>query len=307
MDVAAVLRAAGASPSDSDLCNAEEIDECTLNEGDDGLGALNCGKHNIPRLSVASSSASTRFSISSLSDRTRKSSSTESNASSDDFGDFCPSPRPVKDRKGLSTRESQFCRVCGHNYYIGARTCGNCQWPKGMMTHMDGRTRELSLRLQAVLGATADMALISQSELETRLRISPMASGVGMCEDVVTTLEEILPEMKRRIGNQAALSRLQSGLGSSCSIRSSSVHSLSSSLTSSSWQPDADECNVCQARLGKRFLRPRHHCRACGECVCAKCSPNRVELDGKMSRVCTPCVTRALSMRQRTASSSVCS
>jgi len=53
-------------------------------------------------------------------------------------------------------------------------------------------------------------------------------------------------------------------------------------------------CGVCDARVGKRFLNPRHHCRDCGICVCSKCSPHSIRLPGKhgFQRVCTPCMQK---------------
>lgn len=38
------------------------------------------------------------------------------------------------------------------------------------------------------------------------------------------------------------------------------------------WAKDADVCNICQATFSMLFRR--HHCRNCGRCVCAHCSPS---------------------------------
>lgn len=53
---------------------------------------------------------------------------------------------------------------------------------------------------------------------------------------------------------------------------------------------DAIDCAVCGCELGKRHLKPRHHCRICKASVCASCSPSRVEFGGQVDRICTPCV-----------------
>lgn len=51
------------------------------------------------------------------------------------------------------------------------------------------------------------------------------------------------------------------------------------------------ECAVCGAALGKRKMKPRHHCRVCFQAVCAVCSPNWVKFDNEatVQRVCIPC------------------
>lgn len=45
------------------------------------------------------------------------------------------------------------------------------------------------------------------------------------------------------------------------------------------WEPDSMACNVCNIKFTIIPLRRRHHCRQCGCCVCATCSPFRVHLD----------------------------
>jgi len=55
---------------------------------------------------------------------------------------------------------------------------------------------------------------------------------------------------------------------------------------------EEDACAVCGLELGKRKLRPRHHCRICWGSVCASCSPSSVRLEGEevLQRACNPCV-----------------
>lgn len=69
------------------------------------------------------------------------------------------------------------------------------------------------------------------------------------------------------------------------------------------WTEDS-ACVVCGLELGKRKLRPRHHCRVCWGSVCAKCSPSRVHLVGEKmpQRACNPCVLNVevgLDLRER--------
>ena len=66
---------------------------------------------------------------------------------------------------------------------------------------------------------------------------------------------------------------------------------LSSKEVAPVWEQDTPMCNVCEAAFS--FLFRRHHCRACGRCVCDKCSRNRMFLrnldENKEVRVCNPC------------------
>jgi hypothetical protein len=56
-----------------------------------------------------------------------------------------------------------------------------------------------------------------------------------------------------------------------------------------------ETCFSCGTMLGKRRLKPRHHCRICARPVCAQCSPARVPLEGErgVQRACTPCALYA--------------
>merc|ERR1712232_13644 len=68
---------------------------------------------------------------------------------------------------------------------------------------------------------------------------------------------------------------------------------VASAFPKPQWQENTETCGVCNEKLGKSNLRRRHHCRACGKCVCSGCSPSLIQLDGKNAdtqRVCTPCV-----------------
>lgn len=61
---------------------------------------------------------------------------------------------------------------------------------------------------------------------------------------------------------------------------------------------EAELCAVCGVALGKRRGRPRHHCRICGNSVCAGCSPSSVQLElpggeRSLQRACNPCVSIA--------------
>mmetsp|Transcript_12188 Transcript_12188/g.20694 ORF Transcript_12188/g.20694 Transcript_12188/m.20694 type:complete len:236 (+) Transcript_12188:61-768(+) len=56
------------------------------------------------------------------------------------------------------------------------------------------------------------------------------------------------------------------------------------------WETNKTRCSLCDAQL--RLLKPAHHCRRCGRCVCEACSPGGRVLDAEglvPVRVCDPC------------------
>ena len=73
-----------------------------------------------------------------------------------------------------------------------------------------------------------------------------------------------------------------------CALELTSAMQQHEMLDAANWEDDTSRCGLCDLRLGKRYLRRRHHCRACGRCVCAECSPNRIPVRGypDAQRVC---------------------
>jgi hypothetical protein len=60
------------------------------------------------------------------------------------------------------------------------------------------------------------------------------------------------------------------------------------------WVEDSDvsQCMICHAEFDRIFLS-KHHCRACGNIICHKCSPRKALVCGieeyGVQRVCTQC------------------
>lgn len=76
---------------------------------------------------------------------------------------------------------------------------------------------------------------------------------------------------------------------------------LSRSDLMSGMQNNATNCMICDAKLGKRNMNPRHHCRLCGRSICGKCSPSQIQFGGsetKPQRVCSTCITETLETTQ---------
>ena len=69
----------------------------------------------------------------------------------------------------------------------------------------------------------------------------------------------------------------------------------------SKWQPDTASCQLCTREFG--LSRRRHHCRVCGNCVCASCSPFELRLSAAKPpvRICSRCNLRVGLLTQMTA------
>mmetsp|Transcript_23920 Transcript_23920/g.45915 ORF Transcript_23920/g.45915 Transcript_23920/m.45915 type:complete len:221 (+) Transcript_23920:64-726(+) len=48
------------------------------------------------------------------------------------------------------------------------------------------------------------------------------------------------------------------------------------------WRPNSEACEICSTKF--TWFNRRHHCRACGCCVCKTCSPFRSHLDHPLDR-----------------------
>lgn len=71
-----------------------------------------------------------------------------------------------------------------------------------------------------------------------------------------------------------------------------SVRDVPILCNSADWEQDGKHCSICRKKIGKHVLHPRHHCRICGRCVCASCSPSSVNLEGKQHRACNLCTNK---------------
>jgi len=88
--------------------------------------------------------------------------------------------------------------------------------------------------------------------------------------------------------------------GSSVTCRMAQVH-IGVRKGSGRWIQDkhAEDCAVCSNAFGM-LTRRRHHCRACGDVVCANCSKSarKLELYADLMRVCD-CCAQAMADNQR--------
>ena len=61
------------------------------------------------------------------------------------------------------------------------------------------------------------------------------------------------------------------------------------------WQPDEEASQCCCCSQDFSITVRRHHCRACGRCVCGSCSGSKMKVAGYEGeeRVCDECFERA--------------
>lgn len=138
---------------------------------------------------------------------------------------------------------------------------------------------ELEFGLVDVVGKVADLLDAPRPAFES-------ADSATNCRDSVSKLQGFISEMKDSsvVTRKTSISSSPSNASNVMAVRADS----------DSWEENAEDCNVCGKKIGKRHLHRRHHCRACGKCVCSSCSPSLVKFsEGEAQRVCTPCVNSA--------------
>jgi len=100
----------------------------------------------------------------------------------------------------------------------------------------------------------------------------------------------------------AAVSRLE---GLPASAKGKGIQTAGTCANEEAWEPNTRHCSLCCASLGKRFWRPRHHCRFCGRCVCGACSRSFIGTANQpWQRCCAKCalaVTQSPWLQQRLA------
>jgi hypothetical protein len=144
-------------------------------------------------------------------------------------------------------------------------------------------TEELSqLRDEAKRQASQKQALSEElSQLRHELSAAKRQAGQKQIEtlDLIAELKQLRAEL-----DEAKMQAEKSFTEAPADVPASH------STTSIDHQSDSSHCCVCDTKLGKRHLKPRHACQYCGKAVCGPCSPNNIKLKGQMVRVCNSCV-----------------
>jgi hypothetical protein len=137
---------------------------------------------------------------------------------------------------------------------------------------------ELEYNLVALIGTVCSLLDVAKPSFES---MDPAKN----CQMAVSALDGFMSQVKDLM--VIDISPLTSS-ESSPSVASNAM------VPADAWEDNTESCAVCAKKLGKRNLHRRHHCRACGKCVCSACSPSMVKFsEGDPQRVCTPCVSGA--------------
>lgn len=125
---------------------------------------------------------------------------------------------------------------------------------------------------------------------------SSAADAVAFCEAALAPLREARRSRRSRsLSVHSPASYKNAGDEGTVDFGMQPISNTCKAEGDESWEADTANCSHCGCRMGKRYFKMRHHCRICGKCVCATCSPNAIQFDGqrKPQRACIPCVSTA--------------
>eukprot|EP00927_Polykrikos_kofoidii_P021377 TRINITY_DN20248_c0_g1_i1.p1 TRINITY_DN20248_c0_g1~~TRINITY_DN20248_c0_g1_i1.p1 ORF type:complete len:327 (-),score=47.04 TRINITY_DN20248_c0_g1_i1:179-1159(-) len=127
----------------------------------------------------------------------------------------------------------------------------------------------------------------------SQIRMSKEKKKVGTVEDAIAYCEESLEQIKLTVDKPS-----RSSLTCSTQENTPEFTSMFSRATQGpsppEWEVNSTRCRLCDGRIGKRFLKRRHHCRLCGRCVCSPCSPGTAMVAGHKGpqRACIVCLAQ---------------
>lgn len=187
-----------------------------------------------------------------------------------------------------SSTDEGSCAVCGCQYAPCATKCGLCAWPRGVSTSAETRAKadqaQVRMRLQRIIASAKAHAGALELDSGKHNGTSDASEGA------VSAIEDIVSLLLMRLENREQGTEGPASIAGSCGTSGMTSYPTTGITFDAVWEVDSHQCSICSAKLGRWRMNPRHHCRACGKNVCAKCSPSRVKIGGKQAqRVCTPC------------------
>uniref|UniRef100_A0A7S3AGC6 FYVE-type domain-containing protein n=1 Tax=Haptolina ericina TaxID=156174 RepID=A0A7S3AGC6_9EUKA len=145
--------------------------------------------------------------------------------------------------------------------------------------------------LDSLAGVPLQLDVAEHEKGDTALHIASFGGQIGLAQQMVALGASVgLP-------NKDGFTPLDSMQPSGAPGKSLQELLLNKISKPSSWTPDriVTACQQCKLPFNRANpdMARKHHCRHCGRCVCAQCSPRRIVIakfgEAKEERVCLLC------------------